>query len=127
MVNNMNESISKQLSSLLNEYCTKIDGVLGAGISTSSGLEISSNFNKKVDPNLAHAISSSMYHNSQQSAESLGFDGFNYNLTYTEKGIIALQKVNKNTAVMVLMEPGTNVVHALTEMKDFVKKVDKLI
>jgi predicted regulator of Ras-like GTPase activity (Roadblock/LC7/MglB family) len=101
--------------------------VLGAGISTSSGLEISSNFNKKVDPNLAHAISSSMYHNSQQSAERLGFDGFNYNLTYTEKGIIALQKVNKNTAVMVLMKPGTNVVHALTEMKDFVKKVDKLI
>lgn len=72
----MGETISNKLQSLLDEYCCSVSGVLGLGISTSDGLEISSHFNKIVDTMTAHAVSSSIYNQSQFSARKLGFDTF---------------------------------------------------
>ncbi len=48
--------ISEKLNSLLIEYCNKVEGVLGAGISSSDGLGLSSHFDSNFNENMAHAV-----------------------------------------------------------------------
>lgn len=120
-------SKSDQLHSLLDKYCNNVGGVIGAGISTANGLEISSHFNGVIDPQMAHAVSSSLYVQSQNSANKLGLYGFNRNLTYTDKGIIALQKVNNSSVVLLMLKPDANVDLAMVKMEDFVRDIKRLI
>jgi predicted regulator of Ras-like GTPase activity (Roadblock/LC7/MglB family) len=124
---NINKSLSDELYSLLDRYCTTVGGVLGVGISTPDGLEISSHFNGAVDPKMAHAVSSSLFTMSQHSAKNLGLNGFRRNLTYTDKGIIALQKVNNSSVVLVMLEPKANVGLAMVKMEDFVNEINRLL
>ena len=123
----VNKSKSDQLHSLLDKYCNNVGGVMGVGISSANGLEISSRFNGIVDPQMAHAVSSSLYVQSQNSANKLGLKGFNRNLTYTDKGIIALQKVNNDSVVLLMLKPDANVDQAMVQMKDFVRDIKRLI
>lgn len=123
----MSIPISDQLYSLLDKYCCSVGGVLGAGISTTSGLEISSNFNKIADSKTAHAVSSCLYNQSQHAVNKLGLKGFNTNITYTDEGIIALRKVNNNAVIMVLMKPDANVGLVLVEMENFMHNVRELL
>lgn len=123
----MVQTLASQINSLLNNYCCSAEGVIGAGISTPSGLEISSNFNGSLKANTIHAVSSSLYNQSMNSTTRLGFKGFRSNLIYTDDGIIALQKVNNNAVVVVMMEPHANVGLALIELDDFVNKIRSLI
>lgn len=123
----MSESISDQLYRLLDKYCCSAEGILGAGISTTEGMEISSHFNGIEDPMLAHAVSSILYTQSLNYTKRLGLNGFRRNLIYTDDGILALQRVSNNSLVMVLLTPEANVESALIKMEDFVDKIKKLI
>lgn len=121
------KSIADQLYCLLDKYCNNVGGVLGVGISTATGLEISSHFNGIIDPQMAHAVSSSLFSQSQRHANKLGLHGFNRNLTYTDKGIIALQKVNNRAVVLIMLKPDANVDLAMVQMKDFIRDINRLI
>ena len=119
--------ISDKLNSLLTEYCKNVEGVLGAGISSSNGLEISSHFDNNINANMAHAVSSIVYNHTQSLSKRLDFNGYDYNLTFTKDGIIALKKIDKSTLFLVLMKPETDIDLATTQMEDISKKINGLI
>lgn len=123
----MGKLISDKLNSLLTEYCNNVEGVFGAGISSSDGLEISSHFDSNINASLAHAVSSVMYNHTRRLSRRLDFDGYDYNLTFTKDGIIALKKIDKNALFLVLMKPGTNMDLATTRMENISKKINGLI
>ncbi len=123
----MGKMISEKLNSLLSEYCNKVEGVLGAGISSSNGLEISSHFDSNINANMAHAVSSIVYNHTQNISKRLDFNGYDYNLTFTKDGIIALKKIDKSTLFLVLMKPDTDMNLATTQMEDVSKKINGLI
>jgi predicted regulator of Ras-like GTPase activity (Roadblock/LC7/MglB family) len=63
---------------------------LGAGISSSDGLGISSHFDSNINANMAHAVSSIVYNHTRDLSERLDLNGYDHNLTFTKDGIIAL-------------------------------------
>lgn len=119
----MGERLSEQLFNLLDEYCSNVDDVVGIGISTTSGLEISSHFDSKVNENLAHAVASLIYKHTHEVAKRLDYRGFLHNLTYTEDGIIALLKVDKDIVILILMESNADVNNALIKMDKIITKI----
>ncbi len=119
----MGERLSEQLFNLLDEYCSNVDDVVGIGISTTSGLEISSHFDSKVNADLTHAVASLIYKHINEVAKRLDYTGFLYNLTYTEDGIIALLKVDKDIVILILMESNADVNNALIKMDKIITKI----
>ncbi|MDF1532139.1 MAG: hypothetical protein P1P72_07475 [ANME-2 cluster archaeon] len=122
----LSERLSEKLYNLLDDYCSTVEGVVGIGISTPAGLEVSSHFNRKVNTKLAHAVSSVIYRYTQEMAKRLDYTGFRYNLTYTDNGIIALRKINTNTLIMVLVEPNADVNNILTKMETMVTSINQI-
>ncbi|MDF1557956.1 MAG: roadblock/LC7 domain-containing protein [ANME-2 cluster archaeon] len=123
----MSEQLSERLYNLLDEYCANVDGVVGIGISTPDGLEMSSHFNRKVNIKLAHAVSSVIYRYTRDMARRLDYTGFRYNLTYTENGIIGLRKLDANSLILVLVEPNADVNNILVKMDTIITRIKKSI
>lgn len=121
----MSERLSEKLYNLLDDYCSNVEGVVGIGISTPNGLEVSSHFNRKINTKLAHAVSSVIYRYTHEMAMRLDYTGFRYNLTYTDNGIIALRKINSNNLIIVLVEPNADVNNILTKMETIVTGIKK--
>jgi predicted regulator of Ras-like GTPase activity (Roadblock/LC7/MglB family) len=119
----LSERLSEKLYNLLDDYCSNVEGVVGIGIFTPSGLEVSSHFNKKINTKLAHAVSSVIYRYTQEMAMRLNYTGFKYNLTYTDNGIIALRKLDADTLIMVLVEPNADVNNVLKKMETVVTSI----
>ncbi|MCL7413929.1 MAG: roadblock/LC7 domain-containing protein [ANME-2 cluster archaeon] len=115
--------MSEKLYNLLDDYCSNVEGVVGIGISTPNGLEVSSHFNRRINTKLAHAVSSVIYRYTQEMATRLDYTGFKYNLTYTDNGIIALRKINANNLIMVLVEPDADVNNVLIKMETIVTSI----
>ena len=70
----MEKMMSGKLKSLLTKYCNNLEGVLSAGISSSSRLEIPSNFDSNINANMAHTFSYIVYNHTRNLSKRLDFN-----------------------------------------------------
>ncbi|MCK5659840.1 MAG: hypothetical protein KAH86_00670 [Methanosarcinales archaeon] len=120
----MAATLIEELTKVLTNLNSTIDGIRGIAISSTDGLEIASVINDHdIDTPLMHAISASIVGLSSQTVSKLGMSSLSKTVIYTPDGIAIGFSICDTMTLLCIINPGSNVGLAMIELENSIKNI----